>query len=265
MLQVRDATVSIKRKRIVSQVSFSLEAGQVGVLIGPNGGGKTTLLRAISGVLPTECGEIAARGANVDKLKPRELARLIAYVPQEELWTFPFSALQIVAMGRLVHGDRFSETEEDVNLSRSTLEAVDALHLANQNAMTLSGGERQRVLIARALVQETPILLFDEPTAHLDPKHTNLIVSLLRRLKESGRTILCSLHDLNVAAQVSDLVIYVNEGTADAHSPEEGLHPSNLRKLFSTEFVQVQVDGCTHVIQQHGLTSSTQKTTIDSP
>jgi iron complex transport system ATP-binding protein len=197
------AGTSYGREPAVERVSLRVAAGEMVGLIGPNGAGKSTLLRLASGVLTPRSGTVLLGGENVRRLGRRELARRVAVLPQDFSVQFAYTVRQIVAMGRLPYGDLWGTLRSDDRAAVATaLETTQTAQLADRVFNELSGGERQRVLIALALAQASPILLLDEPTAHLDIKHQVEALALLRRLnRERGLTVVAALHDLNLAAR----------------------------------------------------------------
>lgn len=204
---------------VLEGVGFELAAGTVTVLLGPNGSGKSTLLKTLSKTLAPLAGTLTVCGDALHSLSFRELARRVAYVPQEEYPAFPFTVREIVLMGRLPYSDGLFETEEDHRAAEDAMRAADCLALADRPVTELSGGERQRGLIARALAQQAPALLLDEPTSHLDVGHQVEIVRLLRRLAEEGYGVLAALHDLNLAAALADRAILLANGRVGLEGP----------------------------------------------
>ncbi|HKY07293.1 MAG TPA: ABC transporter ATP-binding protein, partial [Candidatus Binatia bacterium] len=178
-----------------------------------NGSGKTTFLKILSAVLRGQ-GRIAINGKSIETYGRRELSRLFAVVQQEARVNFPFTAVEIVLMGRASHHSPFSlEGKRDLEAARTSMDLTDSLSLANRYLHELSGGEKQRVMIARALAQEPQIFLLDEPSAFLDLKHQVQVFELLRRLnRERGLTIIAALHDLNLAALFFPRLIILRDG-----------------------------------------------------
>ena len=204
-------------------------------LIGPNGAGKSTLLRALTRSMPLQGGTVYLDGEAIHRLSAREIARRVALVPQTEPTLFEFTVREVVLMGRHphVHG-LFGEREEDFAITARAMAATDTLHLADRPITALSGGEHRRALIARALAQNTPTLLLDEPTAHLDITHQTDLLTLIRRLSErDGTAVLTALHDLNLAAEFCDRLILLAEGRILADGPpEEVLTTENLQNAY---------------------------------
>ena len=193
---------------VLRDVSFDVPSGDFLSLLGPNGSGKSTLLKLLNRILLPGEGNISLGDRPLNTLRRSEIARTVAYVPQDGLWVFPFTVLEVVLMGRSPYIGRFGfEGANDIELAHAVMNLVDIDHLAMKPITALSGGERQRVLIARALCQQPRILLLDEPNAHLDIAHQIDIFQILRREHEKGLTILSVSHDLNLAATFSKRIM----------------------------------------------------------
>ncbi len=208
ILETRNLTIGYGNCPVVRDVSFSLNKGEVFALIGPNGAGKSTLLKAISGVLPTLSGSVWVNGKNITSLSERARARKLAVVPQARSLPAGFTVYQTILMGRTAYLDWFgSPGAKDDALVRSAMEQARISHLEKRHVDTLSGGEQQRVLLARALAQDTPALLLDEPTTHLDLQHQAGLLNLVRELAcERDLCVFVVLHDLNWASLYADRV-----------------------------------------------------------
>lgn len=218
-------------------VGLRIEAGETVALLGPNGSGKSTLLKTFAGLLRPLGGEVRIGGDDLSGLKPREVARRIASVPQDEAAPFAFTVRQIVTMGRLARSYGLLDTSEDAEAAEAAMLRADCASLADRPAGETSGGERQRALIARALAQDAPLLLMDEPTAHLDAPHQAWIVRLVRELSNEGRAIVVALHDLNLAAAMADRAVLLAEGRVAMDAPTETVLASDrLDAAFKTTF-----------------------------
>lgn len=220
-------------------VSMLVGAGELVGLVGPNGCGKTTLIRAATKVVAPVSGEIRLCGDDVGSLSQVEIARRAAVVPQEPLLPEAFSALDCVLMGRAPHL-RLLENEgaPDFEAAREAMLRTDTWELAERPAGELSGGERQRVVVARALAQETPLLLLDEPTAHLDIGHQGAVLRLMRSLcRDEGKAVLAVVHDLTLAAAFCDRLVMLRAGGTPAAegSAAEVLRPEVLAEVYGAE------------------------------
>jgi iron complex transport system ATP-binding protein len=222
---------------LIRDVSFGVLPGEFLSLVGPNGSGKTTLLRLLDRLLTPAAGRVTFRGADIAAYRRAELARRIAFVPQEAGTQFPFTVFDVVLMGRSPHlRGAFFESEHDHAVARHALHLTDVAHLADAPIGSISGGERQRVLIARALAQEPDVILLDEPSAHLDIAHQVDVVRLLRSLnRERGLTVVSVSHDLNLAASSSDRIAVLLCGALTAiGTPDEVLTEQRIVEVFRT-------------------------------
>lgn len=222
---------------VLTRVDLKVEAGETVALLGPNGSGKSTLLKTLAGLIPPLAGAIRLQGDDLQKLKGREIARRIGSVPQDEATPFAFTVRQIVAMGRLAQSSGLLDTPEDVAATEEAMRRADCVHLADRAADKTSGGERQRALIARALAGDAPLMLMDEPTAHLDASHQAWIVRLVREMAGEGRGMVVALHDLNLAAAMADRSVLVADGKIAMDGPtNEVLASERLDTAFGTAF-----------------------------
>jgi len=220
---------------VLRGISFDLHAGEVLGVIGPNGCGKSTLLRALTGLLPLRGGDVAIGGRDLASLGSRERARLCAVQPQTEAPVFDFDVRRFVLLGRHARRSLLGwAAAADISAAEDALACADLSALAARSVRELSAGEWQRALLARALAQETPVLMLDEPVAHLDPGHRHGVHVLLRDLaRNQGKAILCVSHDLNLAAEFSDRLMLVDGGVVRAlGTPEEVLEDEILREVF---------------------------------
>ena len=225
-------------RRVLDEISFEAGEGEFIGLIGPNGSGKTTLLKIIDGILKPRIGSVYLDCKRISELDPKELARELAIVPQTADLSFDLKVFDVVMMGRYPYLGKLSfEGEVDEEKVRFWMKLTNTLHLAERSIKEVSGGERQRVLIARALAQEPRILLLDEPTSNLDVCYQIEIMNLLKELVEKlGLTIICAIHDLNLAARYSDKIILINGGRIKGIGrPIEVLTKENLRDVFKIE------------------------------
>jgi iron complex transport system ATP-binding protein len=242
LLEVNDLSVTYRdgtrEPRVaVRDVSFTVAPGELLGLVGPNGSGKTTIIRAATGAVPTLTGRVLTAGTDAKLLTQRERARRVAVVPQEPQLPPAFTALEVVLMGRTPHL-RLLEWEGagDLDAARRAMIATDAWPLADRPVGELSGGERQRVVVARALAQEAPVLLLDEPTAHLDIGHQVAILELMRALcRQEGRAVMAVAHDLTLAAQFCDRLLLLHQGRMVAQgNPAEVLRTEVLEAIYET-------------------------------
>jgi iron complex transport system ATP-binding protein len=228
--------VSLGGREVVRGADFVLEAGKLIMLVGPNGAGKTTILRALAGLAPSS-GSIDLDGAPLGRLSRRERARRVAYLPQGQLFHWPLSVVDVVALGRMPHGAGAGDLgETDRAAVAEAIRICELEMLADRPVTTLSGGERSRVALARVLAVQAEIVLADEPIASLDPKHQLAVLGLLSDLARQGRTVLAVMHDLALAGRYADRVIALESGTVIATgTPGEVFRPVLLRRLFGID------------------------------
>ena len=240
MLNMQNVSVELGERDVLKNVSADFHPGALTGVIGPNGAGKTTLLRALAGILPIQAGEISLDGKPVEAFTRKETARRVGYHGQKQEPTFPFRVDETVMMGRYPHLGRLSpETETDREAVDAALRDVDAAGLASRAINELSGGELQRVLIARTLAAQTPVLLLDEPFANLDVRHCLDILEILRAQAREGRTVVVSVHDLNLAHRYCDELLLLYEGEILAQGNAGSvLTPRLIEKAFG---VHVQI------------------------
>jgi iron complex transport system ATP-binding protein len=212
LIQCENLSCGYSPRIVLEGVIFDLKEGEVVALLGTNGSGKSTLLKTLSKSLNPLAGEIRITGKPQSQLSHRDLARLVAFVPQEEHSHFAFTALEVVLMGRLPNSTGLLDTKEDLELADKAMADADCLELRNRSIQELSGGEKQRVWLARALAQGGNILLLDEPSSHLDIAHQVQLVSILKALAAKGFGIITALHDLNLASVVADRALLLHNG-----------------------------------------------------
>jgi iron complex transport system ATP-binding protein len=224
--------------RVLRGVDFRCEPGEIVGVVGPNGSGKSTLIRVLSAVAGGYGGSARVDGREVRDIPRVELARALAVVPQEPSFTFPFTALEIVLMGRHPHLAGLSfEASADLALAKECLERCGAGELATRPIQELSSGERQRVVFAKALAQQPRALLLDEPASFLDIRHQVELYDIVRELaQDRGTTVLTVLHDLNLAAEYCDRIYLIRKGTVEAEGPTADVFTyANLTRVFDTE------------------------------
>ena len=224
---------------VLRGVDLEIPKGDLLGLVGPNGAGKSTLLRLLSGVLKPTSGRIEAGGVALGSIPRGEVARLVAVVPQAESASFAFTAEEVVLMGRAPHLKGFlaPETAADRAIAREALATVGMAAFASRPVGTLSGGERQLVLVARALAQQTPALLLDEPTAALDLAHQQQVLRLVAAHNRDCRvTAVLVVHDLNAAARTCKRIALLHEGRVELCGPPgEVLTEENLRRVYGAD------------------------------
>jgi ABC-type cobalamin/Fe3+-siderophores transport system ATPase subunit len=235
MLDIHSLYVSYNGKDVLKDISLQVKPGEVLALIGPNGAGKTSLIRAASGILPAKTGKVFAGGVDITQLSPHLRASKLAVVPQARLLPPNFTVYETVLLGRTPYlGWSGKPDPKDLSRVSWALERTFTFDLAERLIGELSGGEQQRVLLARALAQDTPILLLDEPTAHLDLRHQSGLLNLVQELaQEQHLAVLMALHDLNLVALYSHRVALLVDGCLKiTGSPAEVLTPAYLTESY---------------------------------
>ena len=237
-LQVTNLNFKYGNLLVLKGLSIEVSKGETVGILGPNGSGKSTLLRLITGAMPPlEKSQIKVNGRYVAELKAKERARLVAFVPQSEDHFFDFTVRDLVLMGRFPHSDGLFETKEDRAIAAQAMESTDCLEFADRRISTLSGGEAQRVLIARALAQQAPLLICDEPTTHLDTIHQLGVTKTLSHHKTLGQTTIVTTHDFNLANHICDKVFILNAGKiVFSGNLMDAARDGTLARVFGTEF-----------------------------
>ena len=240
LLSCRNLSCGYPGRTVLSGVSFDLNPGEVVALLGPNGSGKSTLMKTILKSIPPIDGNILVDGKTLAQFSYQELARKVAFVPQEEVPTFGFTVGSAVAMGRMPVSGGFFDSEEDVRVAREAMRMTDCLDLEDRSILELSGGERQRTWIARALAQGAPILLLDEPSSHLDVSHQLTLIQLAKELAGRGLAILAAVHDLNLAAAMASRALLLSEGTIGKDgSMSDILTDPLLEEVYQVRFTRL--------------------------
>ncbi len=234
MLHVRGLAFGFPGRTVGRDVSFGLAAGEVMCVLGPNGGGKTTLFRTLLGLLPRQAGSIELNGEALESLSRARIARLVGYVPQGHADYFAYSVLEFVLMGRTSHLDAYSMPgRQDRAVAERALESLNISHLAARPVTEISGGERQLALVARALAQEPSLLVLDEPTAGLDYGNQVRVLERMLRLADSGIAVLFSTHDPDHAFLCAQRALLLAEGRSLALGPPaEVINADMLERVY---------------------------------
>lgn len=231
---------------VLRGITMRAERGRLTAILGPNGSGKSTLVKCISGIwMPTK-GDIVFDGKSIVYYSYKKRSKIISVVPQEHEPPFPYSVLDAVLMGRISHVGIFSSpSKKDYEKAEEAICEVGIEHLKSRSYTKISGGERQLVLIARALVQETPVMLFDEPTSHLDFRNQVLVLSKVKEIvKQRQVAAIMTIHDPNLAMLFSDSVVMVNGGSVVAHgSAEMVIDGENLKRIYGIDVSVISVNG----------------------
>ena len=231
---------------VLRGVSFTATTGKLLCILGPNGSGKTTLLRCMLRQFKLDRGGLLLDGKEIERYSARELAKLVAYVPQTPLSAFAFSVQELVLMGRFAHGGALGlAAQEDLAVARLAMQMTQTLPFASRTLEELSGGEAQCVMIARALAQQPSVMLLDEPTSHLDIKNQLMIHKLMQRLAHDwGMAVICVSHEINQAAHFADELLLMRGGKVIAHgSPREVIRKETLQQVYDVEIDLIQTPG----------------------
>ena len=242
-LEARGLDFGYRGKRVGSDVSLSLEAGEVLCLLGPNGSGKTTLFKTLLGLLPAQGGKVLIDDVDLQARARDEIARLVSYVPQAHAAFFPFTVEEVVLMGRTAHLGLFSSpSRRDREAALSAIARMRIEHLAGSIYTRISGGERQLTLIARALAQDAKIVVMDEPTANLDFGNQVRVLEHIQALARTGMGVLLSTHDPDHVFVCADRVAMLHEGRlARLGPPATTITPKSLREIYGVEVAVVRV------------------------
>jgi iron complex transport system ATP-binding protein len=236
VFDLRNLKFSYSAKPVLRDISMTIGMGEFVALIGPNGAGKSTLLKILGGLIRGYSGAAEFHGVTLSSFTPADLARRVAFVPQETHMVFPFTVAEIVMMGRLPHrtARTLFDTPKDAEWSRRAMDLTEIASLSSRTFNELSGGERQRTVLASALAQDPEILLLDEPTAHLDLKHQIHFYDILEHLnRERQMTVVSVTHDVNLAARYAQRVIAIRDGAIVADgTPDQVLTPEHLYDVF---------------------------------
>lgn len=252
LIEIKNASFGYTEQAIFEKINVKINEGEILCVIGPNGCGKTTLLDCILGIKKLRNGKIWMSGKDINTFKAHEIAKQIAYVPQSHEKTFPYTVLEIVLMGRAAHLNVFSTpTKEDVKIAEDCLEIVGLADLRHRPYTKLSGGEGQLVMIARALVQKAPVVIMDEPTAHLDFKNEMIVLeTIVSLVKNTGLSVIMATHFPNHAFYFennnlhTNIALMNNRNFAHEGTPSVVMNEENIKSLYNIDakVVSYQMD-----------------------
>lgn len=242
MLDLKNVSYSYGKTKVLHDLTFRLEAGEFLCVLGPNGCGKTTLLKNILGLLSPSSGSIILNGEDIKEMPLKKLAKTMGYIPQEHTPPFPFKVFDVVLMGRTSYLSNLAVPgKEDERIASECLEELNIGHLKDKIYTKISGGERQLVLIARALAQEPQILIMDEPTASLDFGKEHLFLEHMRQLSAKGISILMVTHDPDQAFACASKVVLMKKGRLLSKGrPEDTIIEGAMKEMYD---IEVKING----------------------
>ena len=246
ILEVRDLSIQVGEKSVLNSLNLNFASGSWSSVIGPNGAGKTTLVEALSGIRPVPTGTVYLGERDLTTMNERERAQALSFVPQNPLVPKGMSVRSYIALGRTAHqGTWRSTSPQDREVIERVATRMKILEFLEREISSLSGGERQRAVLARALAQESAVLVLDEPTTALDIGHQLQILRLLRReVEEQSTCVVTTLHDLTLAGRFADRLIVLNEGRVLIDGPaREALRDPQLSAIYGLKLEVVIIDG----------------------
>ncbi len=246
MIRVEELSLGYEERLVLRDLNFQVNPGEFVGILGPNGSGKSTLVHALSGLLPPKAGRIIIKDRRLEAMASRVRAQILAVVPQSSEVRFPFPCLEIVLMGRYPHRKRWgSLTDDDLLWALKSMRRTTTEHLQDRPVTEVSGGERQRVVMARALAQDPEFLLLDEATSSLDVRKKLEIFEILKFLNETRNlTVLCAMHDLNLAALYCRRLMFIKDGGIITDGPtEEVFTPAVLARVYQTPMEVIRHPG----------------------
>ncbi|MDR0913455.1 MAG: ABC transporter ATP-binding protein [Methanobrevibacter sp.] len=244
LLEIKNGASSYQNKSIFKDINLQIEKGDILTILGPNGIGKTTLLKCLLGIKSLDHGEVIVKDENIKNLSPQAVSKVIAYVPQVHHTTFPFKVLDVVLMGRSPHINLFDSPEEkDVKIAKKAIKDMGIENLKDKEYIYLSGGERQLVFLARALAQESELLILDEPTSHLDFGNQIRLLQTVNNLAKKDLAIIMTSHYPDHSFISSNKVaIMQNKTFIDFGSPDEVVNSKNLKIAYNLDIDIITLD-----------------------
>ncbi|KXZ40683.1 iron complex transport system ATP-binding protein [Alkalithermobacter thermoalcaliphilus JW-YL-7 = DSM 7308] len=244
MITFENVSLSYGKKEILNNLNFSITKGKITSILGPNGCGKTTLLSSFQGNVDIK-GKIYINGIDIKKYKFKDLAKIISFVPQTYPISFPYLVKDMILSGRTAHIKNIP-TRKDEDIAKQYINMLNLSDIENVPYTQISGGQRQLVFIARALCQETDIIILDEPTSYLDIKNQILVMSIIKKLqKKLNKTFIMTLHDPNLALSYSDEALMFQEQTIIKGISKEIINPLNIKKSYGINAQKIEIDKIT--------------------
>ena len=253
MIKITNLNFSYGKHRILDAINLSFEASQIVSLVGPNGSGKSTLLKCLCRILKSTDNTIFIDGKALEHYSRREMAQLIAYVPQQPVLNLAVSVIDAVKIGRSPYIG-YTLSKNDENIVFKVIEQLGLTELAFRSLRELSGGERQRVLLSRVIAQQARILLLDEPTSALDLKNQLEMATLLRAIQKQQLTVIVAIHDLNLAARISDSVVQLKQGKIYAHGRwDETMTEQSILEIYGVQAFLSEVQGFPYMVSLNAV------------
>lgn len=234
MLEVRDLNINYRNKSILKSINFTLQDSTLNIMLGLNGAGKSTLFKALIGALGINSGKIMLENIDITNLSPKYRSKLISYIPQNLSFAFDYKVSEVISMGLEAHFSLFDTISKSHKIKiKNVLERLNLAHKLDYNINTLSGGEAAIVMLGRALVQDSKVLLFDEPTAHLDIKNQQLFFNTIKNLKD--KIILINIHDPSLALDYGDNILALKNGEILFNKARGNLLKEDLESVYDIE------------------------------
>jgi len=234
ILEIEALNFAYKKEKVLKDINLSAQKGELITLIGPNGSGKSTLLKCINNYLRAEQGEIKIKNQALESYSKRELAQIIAYVPQAAEMNFNLNVFETILMGRKPHSS-WKAGDNDKKITAKVIAEMGLEELAFKEINNLSGGQRQKVFIARAAAQKAELILLDEPTNNLDLKHQLEIFNLIRKEVKNGKTAIVTMHDLSLVSRFSDRIIMLKDGRVFSDGNDSSLSAASINSVYGVE------------------------------
>ena len=234
ILEIEALNFAYKKENVLKNIDFSAQKGELITLIGPNGSGKSTLLKCINNYLQADQGQIRIKNKVIESYSKKELAQIIAYVPQAAENNFSNNVFETILMGRKAHSS-WKPDSRDKKITAKVISRLGLEDIAFKNIRNLSGGQRQKVFIARAAAQQAELILLDEPTNNLDLKHQLEVFNLIRKEVKSGKTAIVTMHDLSLVSRFSDRIIMLKNGSVFSDGNQSSLSAAKINSVYGVE------------------------------
>lgn len=251
VIKLEEVTIAYQKQTVLEKVNLTIEKGVITTFLGPNGSGKTTLMSSINGTIRPVSGDVYINGKSVAMLKTKELARMVATVPQLYNANFNFSVFDMVLLGRSPHIG-YIPRKEDSEIADEAIRQIGIEHLKNKGFNRLSGGERQLVMIARAIAQDTEIILLDEPTSYLDLKNQLKVLRAVKQINSIKKvTCIMTLHDPNHALMYSDKIVMFNNRTIETGTVDDMINTRNLFEVYGVKADVLNINNKKYIIPEY--------------